>query len=237
LGANESAAATIVEEINASAEEKPALSEEQIAEINMRRDACMSHASQRIGEFVWASRNGNNTNYSLMVEDTEHPENNVCFAKVSVENRDERVDTDTIPARYFPLGQNVVCADWVPVEDLQARITEAGKSRRVLGAVSTSLAGAGIGVGISEGAMAIAAKQGSKSSLMGQHALEGQELLISEIKKIKQEDARKYTEIITKLQALDTACDAIKEAKCLPDECKESLNLYRNLHKKLSSDS
>lgn len=232
VSANGTAAATIIQEININSNNVTGLSEESLTEINARRDACLLRAGQAAGTFVWASRNSNTDNYASMVEDVTNPANNVCFVKVSVQNSDDHVDTHDIPSRYFAMGQSVTCGNWLNVEDLKARVLDAGKSRRVWGSVATSLAGAGVGVGVSEGAMAIAAKQGSNSSLLGQKALEEKELLISQIKKLKQDNIAEYNRVINALMVLDETCD--KEWECdKPVECDENKNPFRKLYGQL----
>ena len=46
------------------------------------RLACISNNIGVGNTFVWASRYSNTANYATMVEDTENPENNVCFVKL-----------------------------------------------------------------------------------------------------------------------------------------------------------
>ena len=230
---NDKAVTTIVQEINTQPNNND---KEQLSEINTQRDACLMRAGQHAGTFVWASRNSNTTSYATMVEDVENPENNTCYVKVSVQNSDERVDTHDIPSRYFAMGQNVTCGGWLDTEDLKARVLDAGKSRRVWGAVATSFVGAGAGVGVSEGAMAIAAKKGSDSQLLGQKALDGTELLISQIKELKRKNIVEYNRVMNAMQVLDETCD--KEWQCdKPAECDENKNPFRKLRDKLTSSA
>ena len=205
---------------------------EKINEINHKRDVCLSHASGSFDTFVWAARDSNINDYRFMVEDVRNPENNVCFVKISVQNSDERVDTHDIPSRYFVVGERAVCGNWLPEDDLKQRILNATKKNRVLGAVATSIVSAGVGVGVSEAAMAIAAKNGSDSKVLGQAALSGQELLISQIKELERKNSVEYNRVISALKTLDETCD--KEWKCeKPAECNAETNPFRKLRDKL----
>lgn len=205
-------------------------------EINRRRDACLLRAAGNFDTFVWASRDSDVGSYRLMVEDIENPENNTCFVKVSVRNTDERVDTHDIADRYFKMGERAICGNWLAEEDLEKRVLDATKTKRVLGAVATSLVGAGVGVGISETAMAIAAKNGGDSKVLGQAALDETELLISQIKELERKDIAEYNRVMNAMKVLDETCD--KEWTCeKPVECDAANNPFRNLRDKLSSSA
>ena len=196
----------------------------------------MAHARGAFDTFVWAARDSNVNDYRFMVEDVKDPENNVCFVKVSVQNSDERVDTHDISSRYFVVGERAVCGDWLSADDLEQRILKATKKNRVLGAVATSVVSAGVGVGVSEAAMAIAAKNGSDSKVLGQAALDGTELLISQIKELERKNAAEYNRVMNAMKVLDETCD--KEWTCeKPVECDATNNPFRNLRDKLSSSA
>ena len=68
LGTNGVVAAESDDEINRDAE----------------RLACVSNNIGVGNTFVWASKYSNTSNYSTMVEDTENPENNVCWVRVEL---------------------------------------------------------------------------------------------------------------------------------------------------------
>ncbi len=52
------------------------------------RIACIGNNVGIGNTFVWASKYSNTDSYSSMIEDTNNPENNVCFVLVSVQSDD-----------------------------------------------------------------------------------------------------------------------------------------------------
>ena len=167
------------------------------------RNACMANNVGIGNTFVWASRFSNLNNYASMVEDTDQPENNVCFVKVELKSDDSRIDVSDITAKYFSMGQNITCGSWVDEEDMRQRILDAKKTARVWGTVGGVVGGAGIGVG----AMELFGNKLIGGKVEGQKALEGDQLLRSQILELQKENASEYNRFITNLKILQTECN------------------------------
>lgn len=128
---------------------KPAESTKDMREAE--RNACINNNIGIGNTFVWASRYSDTSNYNSMVEDTEHPENNVCFVRVELKSDDSsRVSVSDVPAKYFMWGENIECGSWADAKEIEQRILDARKGARVGGIVAASVGGAGIGVGAME---------------------------------------------------------------------------------------
>ena len=232
VNAKEDAVTTIVQEI--SFNHDLSNTSTNTGTTNPDKEACLLRAKILPDTFVWAARNSNSTNYASLIEDITNPQNNICYVKISVHNSDDRVETKDIPTRYFPMGQTVTCGGWLDNDDLKERVLVATKKQRVLGTVATTLIGAGAGVGISEGAMAIAANQGSDSKLMGQRALDATDLIISHIKKLQHDNIAEYNRILDAMRKLDEACDSEEWVCDKPADCDEARNPFRNLRAKMN---
>ena len=100
--------------------------------------------------FVWASKYSDTSNYATMVEDTDNPENNVCFVKVDLKSDDSRISVTDVPSKYFEWGKTITCGSWANADTMRARILDAKKSGRVWGTIGGAVGGAGIGVGAME---------------------------------------------------------------------------------------
>ncbi len=114
------------------------------------RQACLINNVGVGNTFVWASRYSNTDNYYMMLEDTENPENNTCFVRVELKSRDPKIDVSDFEAKYFELGRNIKCAEWVEEEELRQRILDAKKSKRAWATVGGAVGGAAVGVGAME---------------------------------------------------------------------------------------
>ncbi|MBP5794961.1 MAG: hypothetical protein J6W41_03005 [Alphaproteobacteria bacterium] len=168
------------------------------------KQACIGN---RIGNtFVWASRYSNIDNYSSMIEDTEFPDNNVCFVRVELKSRDSRINTSDFQGKYFVMGDKITCGNWVNEEKLEQRILDAKKSKRTLATVAGSIGGAAVGVGAME-------SFGNKmigGTVQGQQALSGDALLISQLRVLKQDNKSEYNKIISELKTLKSECEKNK---------------------------
>ncbi len=177
--------------------------------------------------FVWASRYSNTSNYSTMVEDVEHPENNVCFVLVGIRSEDAAVNTADIQPRYFEWGQNITCGSWVDEEKLKDRILDAKKKGRVWATIGTSVAGAGVGVGMMEafGNKLIGGKvQGQKAYAEG--SIEWYQAKANEL---KQKNPTEYNNFKTLVAELKTVCNASgADAQCKDSKYQNLMSLSLN---------
>lgn len=196
--------------------------------LTQQRNACLARGMAGGDTFVWASRNSNSGNYYSMVEDVNNPENNACFVKIDIRNTDERVKTHDIPGRYFMVGQNITCGSWALYDDLKSRILQATKKGRTWGTVASTVVSAGVGVG----AMELFGNRLIGGKVMGQKALDGTELLISQIKELQRDNTSEYNRVISALETLDATC--AKEWKCeKPDACDGTKNPFLGLRSQL----
>ena len=148
--------------ISTSVDRSPSLKDEQVVSQGQKaeekkkdnreaeRAACLNNNIGVGNTFVWASRYSNTRSYATMQEDTENPENNICYAKVDIKSTDSRINLSDIQSRYFQLGEVVNCGSWVDEEMLKERILEAKKSGRTWATVGGAVGGAAVGVGAME---------------------------------------------------------------------------------------
>lgn len=186
------------------------------------RSACIQNNIGVGSTFVWASRYSNTANYASMVEDVEFPENNVCFVKVGLKSDDSRIDVSDVPTKYFVMGQTITCGSWANEETIRQRILDAKKSGRTWATVGGAVGGAGIGVG----AMELFGNKMIGGAVEGQAALDGNELLCSQMKTLKSEKSSKYNEIKRELQNLKELCDSdiwteTDKDQSIEDKCRE----------------
>lgn len=109
------------------------------------REACLNNNIGIGNTFVWASKHSNTGSYATMVEDTENPENNVCFVKVGLKSEDKKVSVDDIPSKYFMWGDMITCGSWVDQSVLEKSILDGKKTARVLGTIGGTVGGAALG--------------------------------------------------------------------------------------------
>lgn len=195
------------------------------------REACLNNNIGIGNTFVWASKYSSTGNYATMVEDADNPENNVCFVKVGLKSDDKRVSVDDIPSKYFMWGDTITCGSWVDQSILEQHILDGKKTARVLGTIGGTVGGAAVGVGAMElfgNKLLAKAGDGKLEVLEGQDALEGAELLYSQIQSL---DAKSndYITITTELKNLKEKCDEITGSK--PEHCSDK---YYQVAKKLN---
>ena len=175
---------------------------------NMReeeRNACINNNIGVGNTFVWASRYSDTSNYANMIEDVEHPENNVCFVKVELKSDDEsRISVADIAPKYFMWGEAIECGSWADAQEMEKRILDTRKGARIGGIVASTVGGAGLGVGAMEliGNKAI-------DGWKGQKGLKGADLYKSEILALqnskKEADNAKAVEIVDNLRIVRDA--------------------------------
>lgn len=184
------------------------------------RMACLNNNIGVGNTFVWASRYSNTRDYATMLEDTENPENNVCFVKVDLKSSDSRISLADIPARYFQWGETINCGSWVDESTLEQRILDAKKSGRTWATVGGAVGGAAVGVGSMElfGNRLIGGKvQGQKDE-----SLSSTELLRSQLLTMKNNKDMRYQTYLDDLQKLKAACEKLKAAGgTVPGKCDE----------------
>ena len=181
--------------------EEPAVPEKDMRE--KERAACIQNNIGVGATFVWASKYSNTENYSSMVEDVDNPENNVCFVKVGLKSNDTRIDVSDVPTKYFTMGETVTCGSWADAEGLRKRILDAKKKGRTWATVGGAVGGAGIGVG----AMELFGNKLIGGKVMGQKALEGTELLCSQMKVLAKDDPTQYEQVKSSLRELKDYCE------------------------------
>ncbi len=172
------------------------------------RAACLGNNIGVGNTFVWASMYSNTSDYATMIEDTENPENNVCFVRVEMRSADNRVDMSIAKPRYYEMGRAIVCGDWVDENVMRENILDAKKKGRTWGTVAGAVGGAGIGVG----AMELFGNKLIGGKVQGQKDLEGTELIRSQLLVWKTEDVAKYNEFKKNLELLRDACSELNDA-------------------------
>jgi len=176
------------------------------------RAACLANNIGVGNTFVWASRYSNTGSYATLMEDTQYPDNNVCFVRVDVRSNDSRIDTTGLPSKYFEWGRNIECGSWLDEQDLTNRILAAKKKGRTWATIGGAAGGAVVGVG----SMELFGNRAIGGAVMGQKALQGTELLRSQMIVMKQNGDSRYSELRRYLQELQEACkDAADNPHCL----------------------
>ena len=121
--------------------------------VDMREDERNACNANNVGvgnTFVWASRYSDTNNYATMIEDTESPENNTCFVRVELKSRDPKVDVSDFESKYYEMGKNIKCGEWLDEEEMRQTILDAKKSKRAWATVGGTVGGAAVGVGAME---------------------------------------------------------------------------------------
>ena len=196
--------------------------EMQPAQKDMRekeKRACLQNNIGVGNTFVWASRYSDLGNYSTMIEDVENPENNTCFVKVELKSNDPKISVADVPTKYFEMGRNITCGEWANYDTLKGRILDAKKSARTWATVGGVAGGAVVGVG----AMELFGNRLIGGKVMGQKALEGLELLESQLAVLKKDNESEYNRFIKYMGDLKCACadNMWKDPSKKPDACTE----------------
>ena len=183
--------------------------EEKEPEVDRReaeRNACINNNIGIGNTFVWASRLSDTSNYATMVEDTEKPENNVCFVRVELKSDNEsRVDVSDVKPKYFTWGETIECGSWVNEDEMEKRILAAKKGARVGGIVAGAVGGAGLGVG----AMELFGNKLIGGKVQGQKAMADTELLRSQLLVLKKDNDPRFGSFMTDLRKLKEVCDTV----------------------------
>ena len=178
------------------------------------RNACLANNIGVGNTFVWASKFSNTSNYSSMIEDVEHPENNVCFVRVELRSFDPSVRLSDMGAKYFPTQTTVNCGSWVNKSDLEKRILDAKKSGRVWATIGGSMGGAGIGVGSMELFGNKLLDKAGLNSVQGQksEAVSKTDMFIIQLKEKKDNSA--YEQVVELLKTMKKLCKDNQNSNC-----------------------
>ncbi len=178
------------------------------------RIACLGNNIGIGNTFVWASKYSDTTSYSTMIEDTNNPENNVCFVLVGMQSDDSSIDTSDIQPRYFQWGDNVICGNWIDEAKMESRILESKKTARVLGIVGGTVGGAGVGVG----AMELFGNKLIGGAVQGQQQYADDKTSVNWYKvkacELKKQDVNAYNDFEKLVQELKQECTEYDFAQC-----------------------
>ena len=190
-----------------------AIKEEQVEAMipvikNNREDEKRACISNNIGvgnTFVWASKYSNTNDYASMVEDTEEPENNVCFVRVELKSSDSKVNVSDIRPVYYEMGRAITCGTWADSGKLKDRILDAKKTARTWGTVAGAVGGAAVGVG----AMELFGNKLIGGAVEGQKGMDDAERFRSQMAVLqKDEKTRRQHDMLMKdLKDLKTLCE------------------------------
>ena len=215
------------EEDEEPVQEEPVQEEEP--EIDMReaeRNACISNNIGVGNTFVWASKYSNTDSYTTMVEDVEHPENNVCFVRVELNSTNEsRIKVADIAPKYFMWDETIKCGSWVSKKEMEKRILEARKGARIGGIVATTVGGMGLGVG----AMELFGNKLIGGKVEGQKGVKEKELYKQQLLAMKKKNDTEYRNIKDPLKVLNDDCNGSNSSIPVQD-----CELYQYLYKAIA---
>lgn len=194
---------------NVAVHTDPVMPAQTVDRREAERNACINNNIGIGNTFVWASRYSDTSNYATMTEDTDNPQNNVCFTRVELKSDDAKISVADIPAKYFMWGESVECGSWADEKEMEKRILDAKKGARVGGIVASTVGGAGLGVGVME----LFGNRLIDGKVMGQKAknLSKADLYRSQLLVYKEKNPTEYNNIVNALKTL-------KEADQIGDE-------------------
>jgi len=162
------------------------------------RNACINNNIGIGNTFVWASRYSDTSNYATMTEDTENPQNNVCFVRVELKSDDAKISVSDVPAKYFMWGENIECGSWANEKEMEKRILNAKKGARIGGIVASTVGGAGLGVG----AMELFGNKAIGGAVEGQKSMNQGQLYVSQLHVLENKDTEWHRKIVDALKTL-----------------------------------
>jgi len=112
-------------------------------EITGARRNCLSNPGNVWGDRMFASNQGVPT--TSPIPESDIPENNVCFAVVSMRSADIPNLAMIAPPRFFQTGTFIECGSWVPTDALNEAILDANRTSRVAATIVASIGGAAAG--------------------------------------------------------------------------------------------
>jgi hypothetical protein len=189
---------TSIPETNLTSETKTTVN----VEIDAARNACLSTYGN-----VWASKfnstPGGVPATTPMAEDPD-PNNNVCFAVVSVKSDEIKNLGRFFPPRYFQTGVSLECGSWLDTAALDEAILDSKKGARTGWTIAASVVGAGAGFGLSD----LLGQKVIKRGFNGQYDLDDKtkEFYIAMKKDTKHGNDKKLEEYARAYKALGDAC-------------------------------
>jgi hypothetical protein len=164
------------------------------------KNACINNNIGIGNTFVWASRYSNTSDYAVMTEDMDNPQNNVCFTRVELRSDDSKISVADVPAKYFMWGESIECGSWANEKEMEKRILDAKKGARIGGIVASTVGGAGLGVG----AMELFGNRAIGGAVMGQKSdeLSDAELYRSQLLVLQKQNYAEYKRIVDALTVL-----------------------------------
>lgn len=206
----------------------PAMPATKASKVDTReaeRNACINNNIGVGNTFVWASRYSNTANYASMVEDVEHPENNICFVKVELKSDDpSRISVADVAPKYFMWGEAIGCGNWVDEKVMEKRILEARKGARIGGIVASTVGGAGLGVG----SMELFGNKLIGNKVEGQKSLVGVDLYRSQLLALKEKNPSQYNSYMNDLDSIIKECE--EESGVIS---KSDCDMYQDLKSRL----
>jgi len=194
-----------VEDVTESKEDKVAEEKPVVDMREAERNACINNNIGIGNTFVWASRYSDTSNYANMIEDSEHPENNVCFVRVELKSSNEsRIKVSDIEPRYFMWGEPIKCGSWVSKKEMEKRILDARKGARIGGIVASTVAGVGLGIG----AMELFGNKLIGGKVQGQKSVSGKTLYKNKLVSMKEKNSPGFSEYKQDLAVMAQACNS-----------------------------
>ncbi|MBE6458163.1 MAG: hypothetical protein E7011_05165 [Alphaproteobacteria bacterium] len=202
----------------------------EMERIKWLRNVCMSNNIGLGNTFVWAAKDSPTDNYAYMIEDANNQKNNTCFVKVDLNTSDSRIDLGDIQGKYFEMGQPLVCGSWIDEKMLEKRILDGKKKARNWGVAASVVGGAGVGVA----AMELFGNKLIGGKVQGQKALDGQDILVSQIKVLKKDKPNEYERVMNALESLEENCSNDKLwSDNKPTDCDAETNPFIGLLEKV----
>ena len=195
----------IEEEVEEEVVEESKPEEPEIDRRDAEREACLNNNVGIGNTFVWASRYSDTSNYANMIEDAEHPENNVCFVRVELNSTNEsRVKVSDVAPKYFMWEETIKCGSWVDKKEMEKRILEAKKGARIGGIVASTVGGLGLGVA----SMELFGNKLIGGKVQGQKSAKKETLYKNQLLALKKKGGTEFEEYKRDLALLVEACQS-----------------------------
>jgi len=194
--------------ISSTTPQLPETSTGETAAVKAEREACLLTQGNVWASITFASAAGVPASSALTAN--ENPNENTCYAKVSVKSSETREVENAFGERYFQTGTSLNCGSWVDGGKLDSIILDNKKGSRIAGTVIASVAGAGVGVGLTE----LIGRQ--INGFEGQKDLKGNALLKSQLLELKKDNVVAIGNYRVAMAELKRLCDSApqKPADC-----------------------
>jgi len=110
--------------------------------------ACLSNPGNVWGDRMFSSNQGTLT--TSVIPESDIPENNVCFAVVSMRSSDIPNLAMVAAPRFFQTETFIECGSWVSEQALNEAILDANKNSRIAATIVASIGGAAAGFFITD---------------------------------------------------------------------------------------